>query len=268
MRKKIEKSSANNTKIAFFFVVFILGVFFVSFLLKAIFILNKSKFDGRNHFVINISNNKDVEFLSLSPKNHTLAILKLKGDFKNMDFKKYLAIPADSFLYSETLDLNKDSTYIFGNILLNYGRAKTDLTIVDVFRIFLYARGILASDIYQKDVSTSLSSLEVDKIVLRYAKDDRIDEENKSIEIVNGTDVVGLGNRLARLITNMGGEVVLVSTSDKLQKDSLVLYTGKKTYTVQKLGDILNFKTSATEGNSIADIKIIIGEDIISKISF
>jgi hypothetical protein len=142
------------------------------------------------------------------------------------------------------------------------------LNFVDIFRLFLASRTIPSNSVLTSHISSSFPSVKVDKIVAELFSDDEIERENQTVEIINTTSVTGLGGRLARLITNMGGKVVQVSTENNLQKNSYVLYNGRKTYTVEKLNKVLGFKTTQIEKQSIADIRVVLGEDSKNPVSF
>ncbi|KKQ29054.1 MAG: hypothetical protein US43_C0009G0001, partial [Candidatus Levybacteria bacterium GW2011_GWA1_37_16] len=102
----------------------------------------------------------------------------------------------------------------------------------------------------------------------RLASDTSIEKDHQTIRIINGTEVIGLGNRLARLITNMGGDVIIVATSDSLIKKSSILYIDKKTYTVERLQKVLGYEVAKEENNAISDITIVIGEDKLNSLPF
>ena len=66
---------------------------------------------------------------------------------------------------------------------------------------------------------------------------------------------------MARLITNISGNVVLVSTSQNMQGKSVILYKGKKSYTLERLSKLLGFDVMENKSQSLADIAIQIGKD-------
>lgn len=92
--------------------------------------------------------------------------------------------------------------------------------------------------------------------------------EKISIAIVNGTGVAGLGNRIARLITNIGGNVVSVSTSDNLISDSEILYSKENNYTARRIAQILSFKINNKDNMDISDVTIFIGKNNLSNLLF
>ncbi len=59
----------------------------------------------------------------------------------------------------------------------------------------------------------------------------------------------------------MGGDVIIVATSDRAQKKSIISYTDEKSYTVQRLQKVLGYNVAKVDFDAIADITITIGED-------
>jgi len=266
-RRKINVKK-NNTKIAVFFVIFVCLVILASLIFKAVRVVSQSKFDGNNRFTISVSNNKNLKIASFSPSTRSISILKLDGEVKKLDIRRLLGIPIDGFVEADFLETNIDATALMSSILLGFKNIKTDLTIVDVLRLFLASKTTPARNVVVLDISTSEESTNVDKIIGHLLSDEKIEEEDQTIEIINTTSVTGLGARLGRLITNMGGKVIQISTEESLQKNSLILYNGRKTYTVKKLNKVLGFNTIQIGKQSIADITIVIGEDSKNSIFF
>jgi len=266
-RKKLDVKR-NNTKIAIAFFIFVISIVFTSLLFKAVLVARQSKFDGNHRFTISVSNNKNLEIISFSPDIHSISILKLDGDIKNLKLERFLEIHIDGYVEASFLDTNREVASLMSNILFSYKDIKTNLNFVDIFRLFLASRTIPSNSVLTSHISSSFPSVKVDKIVAELFSDDEIERENQTVEIINTTSVTGLGGRLARLITNMGGKVVQVSTENNLQKNSYVLYNGRKTYTVEKLNKVLGFKTTQIEKQSIADIRVVLGEDSKNPVSF
>ena len=114
----------------------------------------------------------------------------------------------------------------------------------------------------------------LDELVKKYFADSRIKKEGIKIEILNATDYPGLANQLARLVTNMGGEVISVANSSiNPPADGLtssIQYQEKelkKNYTLQKLERILGVKAEIGEmAESRADLVILVGEDYRERI--
>lgn len=257
---KQKKSALSNTKIAIVFFVFLVFVIGLSLGLKIIGIISQGQFDSSKRFNLVISNSKNTKMISFSGSKN-IAILKLDKNIEPLQAGRFLQVPVDGFINYKNLDLNQKVSSMFFKSMLNYKDLKTNLTSIDLLKLFTFAAGVKESSITVKTISSGAEGIEIDKIVNRLAADELIEKDNQTIQIINGTDIAGLGNRLARLITNMGGDVIIVATSDAPHKRSSISYIDKKTYTVEKLSKVLGYDTIMANDNAISDITIIIGED-------
>lgn len=268
MRAKKLTSGLNSTKIAIIFFAFVFIVILVSLIFKGVFIVNKSQFDSENRFTISVTNGKDLEIISFSPKGQKISVLKIEGETKSLNINRFLAIVIDGEVKSLLNIKDFKVPDLMFQLILNYKSIRTDLTIVDILRLYLFSKTLPINYIYDKKISISQDSSTLDKIIPQLFSDETIEKENLSIKIVNGTDVAGLGNRLGRLISNMGGNVVIIASADRTENSSQISYFGKKTYTVEKISKILGFKLNRLDKKAIADIVIMIGEDSLAKINF
>ncbi len=156
-------------------------------------------------------------------------------------------------------DLDVKTKSFFLELMFKKNKAKTDLTIIDLLRLGIFSNGVDKEKTIEKTLSVkNVRDLELFSSTL--FTDVTISKEKKNIQITNATNVSGLGNKLAKYITNMGGIVVLVNTSSKEQKISKILFTDES-YTVDKLSKKLNIPKEKNKDVSISDIVIIVGED-------
>jgi hypothetical protein len=115
-----------------------------------------------------------------------------------------------------------------------------------------------------EDLPDGSKVLITDRIHLdQVLKDKLIDwpvfKEKLSIAIFNYSDIGGLAANLARIITNMGGNVILVDQGSSNISDNGIVYAekAKNSYTLKRLRDHLNFKTVKNlENDSRADLII------------
>lgn len=124
------------------------------------------------------------------------------------------------------------------------------------------------TNVLREEISTDDEDAMVDKTATALLSDYTITNEKLSIHIINKTGVSGLGNRLARYITNSGGNVISVSSSDDLTDSSSISCTKKDSYTCKRLSSVLQFDIQEGEQHGIADIEIIIGKKNLDKIPF
>ena len=257
--KRKKKKQGRNTKIGVYFFAFILGVIITSFILKGFTIVKNSRFRSDSRFNFLITNNKESSIISSLPQNHSVSVLKIEGNIENIN--RFAEVPLDGEVRYSLLDLKKPPPTLISDIFFALSDIKTNFTPLDLFRIFLFTKTANPGNFTVRSVSVNLDEAERDKISSLLFADPKISDERLSIEVVNATDEFGVGNRLARLITNISGNVILVSTSQKKEDKSLILYKGKKSYTLERLGKFLGLSVSEIKDQTLADITIRIGKD-------
>ena len=257
---KQKKKVISNTKIAIIFFIILLFFAGLSLTFKLILVLREGKFDDGRRFTLSVSNSKNFEVISLSPSLKNIIIFRLPS-MKSNEAVRLLEIPIEGFVISDSLDLNQKVDSVFLKSILNYNNLKTNFTLIDLLRIFAFVWTVPESNVNIRNITPDLDTGRIDKIVGSLASDELIGKEGKTIQIINGTNIGGLGNRLARLISNMGGNVIIVATSDTTKKRSKISYIGEKSYTVEKLNKVLGYELVLEIDNAISDVTIVIGED-------
>jgi len=266
MKQKREQTTS-NTKIAVVFIVFLIFIVIISLVVKVIIIIGNGHYNDSRRFTMSLSDGNNAELISLSSNLKNITIFRFKNSISSSRAGQLLEVPVDGFVVSNFLNLNQTTSSLFMNLLLNYNKIKTNLTVIDLLRLTMFARGVPDMSINSISIS-NLASIASDNLVGHLMSDDLIEKDDQTIQIINRTDVIGLGNRLARLITNMGGNVILVMSEDNSIKNSAITYIDKKTYTVERLQEILGYEVVREPSNAMADITIIIGEDKLSSLSF
>jgi hypothetical protein len=116
--------------------------------------------------------------------------------------------------------------------------------------------------------------VKVDGFVASQLSEAQMKTEGISIAIYNGTSHPGLAQKAARVVTNMGGNVIISGNLDSEIAKSFVISDGKDSYTEKRLKQI--FSPGCLSGpkcaildnsltNSRAQIKVILGEDYYSQ---
>lgn len=265
MPKKYKKEG--NMKLAGLFVLLVLVLVIASIFFKTIFLIKDSKFDGNHKINVEFVANKKITVVSFSPSNKALSLLLIKNEIDS-NLSKSLGIPIDGKI---TIKENLEKSNIFPILLkssLPFGNSINDLTTIDLIRLALFSRTVPDTSIYEREISAKFNEAQKSTIISLTFSDPTIYEENQTVEIINSANVFGLGGRLANLITHMGGNVVLVSSGDKEEKNSKIIYSGKLSYTVKKLSNYLNYAIEKSDKKNIADVIIIIGTDRIGKNRF
>ena len=265
---KKQEQAISNTKIAIMFFMILLFLVSLSLVFKMVLVVRAGQFDGSKRFNLTISDNKNLEVMSLAPPAKTIAVFKLNKNIGSYEAGQLLKVPIDGFMLSNSLDLNQRADSLFLKAIFNYKTLQTNLTIIDLLKILIFSKTVMPSLINTKNISGDLTPSEIDKVVGQLVSDEFIEKDNQTIRIINGTDIGGLGNRLARLVTNMGGDVIIVATENSPKKASTISYIDQKTYTVERLQKVLGYPVVRQANNAISDITIIIGEDKVSSPPF
>lgn len=259
--KRGKSKSGKNTKFAIIFFVLIGVIVMSSLIYKAVSLVARSRFDNHHRFNVLLSDSKNIKILSFAPDENLISSLQIKDSNNNLDIYKFLEIPIDATILTDSENFNKDIPSLLGSAVLNYKDNHSGLTVVDVIRLLLFAKTVKTESVHSDELATDLDESERDKILAALFEDDKISNEKVSIEIINAAGEQGLGNRIARLITNMGGNVLIVSTSSDLENKSYISYKGKKIYTLEKLKNLLGFEMIDKNQQEIGDITIRLGKD-------
>lgn len=218
------------------------------------------------------------------------------GQLLTLSVSKLLGLPIDGVVISKAkvpqtaeefiADLRKNPL----STLLNLNNFQSSLTKVESFNLFRSLSGIRADKVVSLDLAKSaitdskllpdssrvlgVDSGKLDAYIRDKMGDSAILEESLSIAVFNATDHPGLATEAARIITNMGGNVVITSSTTVLLDRGVIVLSpdsgiSEKSQTKKRLAQIfapqcLKTACSSTDYkiiNSRAQINVIIGED-------
>lgn len=275
-KKKQPEKKASNLKMV---VLFFAGVFILllaSAVLRIISLIQESAYDGSHIFTIQIISDLPkknmLTVISFAPDKDALSLLEISSDKKMSTVVPVLAMPIDAsvrfkndeaaqkYLSQSTLD-SKISYFLF-----NYSTLDTQLNIVDLVRLFLFSKSVPSNNITTRQLSLPASEVAMDKLSSSLFSDASMTAEKLTIEVINGSEVSGLGSRLARFLTNTGANVISVKTADKGISTSEISCSDEKTYTCLRLHTILGFPLHQHDTQEISDVIIKIGKDKIGKL--
>lgn len=262
---------SNSITTAIFFGIIVISVLCIALVLRLGVIIGQSKFNSAERFTlgINFSDTKK-EILSFDPKKKSVSKIVITGDKNIPSFLKSVAVMVDG----EVLVRNKETTPSESPAeqllsLLFHPQVKLiEITRYDLIKSYLYAQFFFSQTIDEAVITYPMDDVESDKIINRLLADNHINEENLSIQIVNGTTMPGVGKRLERIIENMGGNIIAVTSSkEQIKKGSLTFFE-KESYTSKKLSKSLSLPAKKTLKRELSDIIITIGEDTLSTVKF
>lgn len=261
-----KKQVSNNLNLAGIFIAVVVFFILLSLFFKLFFLVRESHFDGSNKYNLEIIDQKQTQIISFSPKENSISVLKLDQRVVG-DLSKNLEIPIDGIINFNKFSF--DDSKLTSGILhgLLYASSRYKITSLDILRLAFFSRKVNSGSIYIRQFQNNYTATQKYNVLYLTFKDPVIFTQNQTIEIINATDVFGLGNRLATLISVIGGNVIFVK-SDLTSKDSKILYNGNETYTEKRIRDATGFPLIKTTEKGVADVIIIIGTDSLKNLSF
>jgi hypothetical protein len=263
MRKKHVHEGGRGLKTLFIYGALVFLLILISFSIKGFFLLQKSKFDGQNHFAVAVVKEGIVkEIISFNPGTPSYALLKVEdGKLSLSSLGKTLGVAPDAAIQtSDSLPIGDDVTQTMMAAVWQFPTIHTEMTIIDVVRLSLLSKNIQEDNKVVKEINLSRGESDADKIITSFFGDEKLTSENIPIRIVNASDMSGAGKRLERLLNNLGCNVIGVSSSAP-EARSKMQYVGDQTYTLGKLKRLLKLPIIQQKIQGTGDIVITIGED-------
>ncbi len=255
--KNAKKEKIKSFNLALYFGLLVLLIIIISVSFKIFDVIRKSEFDGKNRFTVAVLNDKNVDVVTVSPSTGNQSGIRIEkaGSLDEIDM---YSIPVDVFVESDS-DFSSESKSIFLKMLFNKRELDSTLNILDLFKLSIFSFGVNNENFSYQGFKLSEEN-ELNSVSSVEFVDEKISQDKVSIQVTNSTQTGGLGNKIAKTITNLGGNVVLVNSSKDEIEDSVIYYQ-EESYTVKKLSKVLNIKAEKHETNSIADIIVILGKD-------
>lgn len=259
--------------------------------------------ENKNLVILKISKDTEIETTRGYGRYRIGAVYQLGelegkgGSLLRESVQEYFGIPVDGWIKTWDMghaiwDTKKDLLKIFSGLILGR-KGETNFTLWDVLRLWWEMRKILPHQtklILLDEIGALKSKVLVDGSRAWEVNRERLDiflqdnfyepkirEENLTIRVINTTDYPGLANHAARIVGNMGGRVVGVSSEDGKREASLPAQAGKvqsskceirsekkkrETFTVQKLVKALNCQFVEEEGSDErAEVTVLVGEN-------
>lgn len=263
MKKKHVAIKSNPSLKTFFLYAFVVfSVIFVSLSVKAFYVINQSKFDGKNITISVSKNNTVVAILGFDVDNKAISVLSLdKSNISHDLTGEKLGVIADAKISSSiNLPLENIDSLLTKSLFKTDG-VKTDLTYYDSLRLLLFVKSISENSVKAQQIVLPSNEGKIDEIITNNFSDKLISDESLNVQIVNSTTISGLGKRLERIILNKGGNVVAITSARKPEHESKIYYYGNKSYTAIKIGKLLEFPVEESTERSVGDVVVVIGGD-------
>jgi hypothetical protein len=192
------------------------------------FITNIKQYSGYNYILENLKKDdtkeldkqiKDIKFMiSNNRGNQDELVLAFEKNY-GLIINHSMVFGNDEYqLYKETVQGEIKLTEL-GEVL-----SIKNIGIRNTFLMYSYSKDI---NVENKKSSSVSSIFQLDKEIKSIYLDSEIANEKLSISVVNATGINGLGKRVSRYVSNMGGRVVDVSSRNENLNKSVIIYKGE-----------------------------------------
>jgi len=159
--------------------------------------------------------------------------------------------------------------------LTGRSQQRSDLTIFELLRLYLCLGAVRSDKITELDLlalevldpfnladgtKVYRANSRLDTFIQENLSEPKIKSEQLSVAVLNGTNHSGLAQRASRMISNLGGNVIITDNTS-LIPNSFV--TGQGSFTKNKLTEIFSSKYAKinTQPASRAQVVVYLGED-------
>jgi hypothetical protein len=262
--KKTAPTESKSLKTFFLYVFIVIIIVCVSLVIKGIFIIQQSKFDSSHDFILAITKQEKVkQVIAFHPEVPALSVLTIQdANIPYWELSKNYGITPDGYIQvSDDTNIGTDITTLMWSTLLHTADWQCNITIFDKIRLMLLSKAVTTNNKTVETISLLSQDPSVGTTVTNALTDQSIADENISIQIINATEITGFGQRLSRVLTNIGANVVDVSTAQNIQDKSTIQYYGDSSYTVDRLQKLLGIQATQITKQPIANIVITLGTD-------
>lgn len=259
--------SRGSLKVLGIFCGIVLVAIIASLLYRLIGLMETSRFDASHTFLLAFSYKSDLDIFALRPHGEQSSHLIIRGAPTLTEARQTAGVIPDTII---TLprplgDLEQVSRLLFNGAIK--GGLKTDLNSYDLMRLSFATKKFLSRSLQTEELQASKDGGEVSP-PQDFFSDPVISQENKSIAIINGTGIPGLGKKLEEAIVQLGGNVISVTNASEEQDHSRISYTGEKSYTVTHLSLLFGISPMPSTQAGLSDIIVLIGKDKSSIIPY
>ncbi len=269
-------SSANLKYIKIFLLVFLVAAFFsISYKVLVLMIQSSFRYDSFNILIID----RDAHLIHLDRNLKKLSILTIPSGrrfFVNKS-KIYdslsLGIPLDGLVVARKsidfssipekfLSMEDAASLIFQNYNYTFDSVNT----ADILKILFYSKFISHNDKTFETINSfkNNESFAQGTYISDLFRENAIYDEKFSIQIINATEIDGLGSRVAVMLKNIGYNVISVDTVGS--KKSEIETLNNNAVSAKRLTNFFNIPVTRSSPSDIADITLVLGKEIGQKI--
>lgn len=262
--KKTAQEESKSLKTFYLYLLAVIAIILIALLVKAFFIIQGSRFDGSHDFIIAVTeHNKIKDIIAFHPQIASTTDLVIEDtNIYYANLAKNYGITPDGYIQVQNnSEVDEDLTAFMWSSIVHTTDWKSNLTVFDKLRLLLFAKSVATNNKTVDDISLINQSQQTETTVTNSLTDQEIADENISIQVINATNITGFGQRLGKVLSNLGANVVAVSTAQNTQGKSSIQYYGDKTYTVTRIEKLLGITATQITREPIANIVITLGSD-------
>lgn len=268
----MREKTATISYLKFFFWTVVLLVFAASAYRFTSLILDSS-FKNNSFSILYVS--KESKIINVDEKEMSVSFLSV-GDTRSIIKGKNtfvasvaLGVPINGIVYDEnqSQDPNLGDFASLRNearLILSFKTYYKNMNEYDLHRVLSIARS--ADKDKTKNYKVDLFDNDIDEKIEGAFLDRTIRDSNHSVEIINGTDINGLANSVASVVSKKGFNVVfLQSENTSFDDSSYIGYEFEGDSYTKYLEQFTNFEIKKKTHSKTSDVTIFLGADLTSQ---
>ena len=263
-KKSVQPNHDKSLKTFYLYATGVVLVILISLVIRGVLLFQQNVFDPAHHFTLAVTQQGIVkEIVSFNPQIPSISVLKIQDkQIPYATLAKDYGITSDGYVQvDDPSPINADITALMWFGVLHTATLQSNLTIFDTVRLFLLSKNVATNNEVTSDITLHNQNTQTNTEIIQALTDPDISSESISIQIINASNITGMGQRLGKVLTNMGANVVDVSSSQTVQKKTTMAYFGDQSFTLEHLQHLLQVSPKKLTTQPIANIVITIGTD-------
>lgn len=260
------------------FLIFAALLIILSVLYKGVLLFETRYFTGDSFSLLFIT--KDAYIVTVNRQMNSAGVLTIKNANGKLSKNSAvsdsirLGVPVEGIISSRNPNFILNSsdpvspTIIANALLLNPKYTFYHVNVIDLLNMYIAFHAASRENLntYTIDLKNSDYLSSAQQGLYSLFENVYIINEKTSIEIVNSTTVFGLGTKVANVLKNIGYNVVAVNSGEGAANSKIINRSSGQTHALKNLIELFPAKVVNRKEVYIADISLIIGNDIGSYI--
>lgn len=239
----------------------------LSLSVKLFLAIKESKFDWNHQFILFLHTDPNAaKYVVFGPSDHSIAILDVKGKIEKKQLDKQLGVTTEGTVKLDGhLSKEQDIDRALLIAIFQYVKIEKSVSLYDLLRLFLFTKTVPGTKISFERITLPYHEEIQNHRIQALFLDEKIRDEAVAIEVINGTNISGVGGRIERMITILGGNVVSVATAKNEVTTTTLMTNDLSSYTSKRLGKLFGIQATQIQKNGLSDIILSVGTDSLAK---